>query len=136
MQIRAFQMTDYAAVISLWQAAGIHLSRSDSQADILHKLERDPDLFLVAVENDMLVGAVMGAYDGRRGWVYHLAIQPEHHGKGFGASLFADLEARLLGRGCQKINLMIEPANADVQHFYERFNYKRTELIFMEKWLT
>ena len=69
MQVRVFQMTDYDAVISLWQAAGIHLSRSDSQADILHKLERDPDLFLVAVENETLVGAVMGAYDGRRGWV-------------------------------------------------------------------
>jgi ribosomal protein S18 acetylase RimI-like enzyme len=136
MQIREFQINDYDAVISLWQAAGLHLSSTDSQADILHKLERDPDLFLVGVENETLVGAVMGAYDGRRGWVYHLAILPDYHGRGFGASLLAELEARLHRKGCRKVNLLIEPTNAEVQHFYERYNFKRAELIFMEKWLT
>jgi len=135
MQVREFQITDYDAVVSLWQVAGIHLSRTDSQANILRNLERDPDLFLVGVENEILVGAVMGAYDGRRGWVYHLAVQPEYHGQGFGAGLLTELEARLRDKGCRKINLLIEPANGEVQHFYERYNFKRTELIFMEKWL-
>lgn len=135
MQIRAFQMTDYDAVITLWRAAGILLSRSDDQAGILHKLERDPDLFLVGIENDALVGAVMGAYDGRRGWVYHLAVHPLHQGFGFGVALLTTLEERLRSKGCQKINLLIEPDNAHVQHFYEKLNYQRDDLIFMEKWL-
>lgn len=129
-------MADYDAVISLWRAAGLQLSRSDDQAGIIHKLERDPDLFLVGIENNELVGAVMGAYDGRRGWVYHLSIHPGYQGFGFGAAMIAQLEERLLHKGCQKINLLIEPDNAHVQHFYERLDYLRNDLIFMEKWLT
>lgn len=74
MQIREFQMADYDAVIALWRAAGLQLSKSDDQGCILHKLERDSDLFLVGIERETLVGAVMGAYDGRRGWVYHLGV--------------------------------------------------------------
>lgn len=136
MQIREFQIADYHAVISLWRAAGIHLNSSDEQAEIIRKLERDSDLFLVCIENDALVGAVMGAYDGRRGWVYHLAIHPNHQGYGFGSALIAQLEERLRDKGCQKVNLLIEPDNANVQHFYERLNYQRDDLIFMEKWLT
>ena len=136
MQIREFQMADYDAVIALWRAAGLQLSKSDDQVGILHKLERDSDLFLVGIERETLVGAVVGAYDGRRGWVYHLAIHPTCHGRGLGAALLAALEARLRRKGCRKVNLLIEPANADVLRFYERFNYQRAELIFMEKWLT
>ena len=136
MQVREFHMSDYDAVVSLWQAAGLQLSPSDDQAGIGRKLERDPDLFLVGVEHEGLVGAVMGAYDGRRGWVYHLAIHPSYQGRGLGTALIEQLEERLRRKGCRKVNLLIEPDNAQVQQFYEQLKYRRDELIFMEKWLT
>lgn len=136
MQIREFQLADYEAVIVLWDAAGIRISRSDDRAEIIHKLERDPDLFLVGLENDTLVAAVMGTYDGRRGWVYHLAIHPSHQGHGFGGAMIEELEERLRSKGCQKVNLLIELDNAPVQHFYKKLNYQHNDLIFMEKWLT
>jgi len=95
-------MADYDAVIILWRAAGLQLSRSDDQAGIIHKLERDSDLFLVGIENDALVGAVMGAYDGRRGWVDHLAIHPSYQGGGFGAAMITRLEERLRHKDVRK----------------------------------
>jgi hypothetical protein len=65
---------DFAAVYELWANAGpgLHLGRSDSQDEIAKKLERDPDLFLVAEMDGRIVGAVVGGFDGRRGLVYHL----------------------------------------------------------------
>jgi ribosomal protein S18 acetylase RimI-like enzyme len=78
MRLREFELErDYPAVIALWQAAGpgIHVSLSDSLAEIAKKLERDPDLFLVAEQDDRIVGAVLGGFDGRRGLVYHLAVE-------------------------------------------------------------
>jgi len=135
MEVREFRMTDYDAVVALWQAAGLHLSPSDDRARILHKLERDPDLFLVGAEQGTLVAAVVGGYDGRRGWVYHLAVHPDHQGRGLGAALLAELEERLRRKGCHKLNLLVEPDNASVQRFYQRVGYRRDELIFMEKWL-
>jgi ribosomal protein S18 acetylase RimI-like enzyme len=77
----------------------------------------------------------MGCYDGRRGWINHLAVAAAWRGDGIGRRLVAEVERRLRAKGCAKMNLLIEPANVAVQGFYERLGYARDDLIFMEKWL-
>ena len=75
--IREFQIpSDYPQVIDLWKHAGpgIHLRRSDDQDEIDKKLQRDPDLFLLAELDGSIIGSVLGGFDGRRGMVYHLAV--------------------------------------------------------------
>ena len=67
--IREFQMEDYQDVVALWQVCGLQLSKSDSRESIEKILRRDPDLFLVVEDGKSIVGAVMGRYDGRRGWI-------------------------------------------------------------------
>jgi ribosomal protein S18 acetylase RimI-like enzyme len=132
---RNFQMEDYDEVVALWKRAGLELSQSDDREGITRKLERDADLFLVAIEDATIVGVVMGCYDGRRGWVNHLAVDPNYKGQGLGTQLMEEMEQRLREKGCGKVNLLIEPTNAAVQAFYQRLGYQRDELIFMEKWL-
>ena len=104
-------MEEYDRVIALWVAAGLQISRSDSRAALEHKLERDADLFLVAEDDETgaLIGAVLGAYDGRRGWINHLAIAPSGQGRGLGRQLLDELEQRLRAKGCAKVNLLIKP---------------------------
>jgi ribosomal protein S18 acetylase RimI-like enzyme len=133
--VREFGIKDYEYVIELWRAAGLFLSRSDDREEIQKKLERDADLFIVAEENGRIIGAVMGCYDGRRGWVNHLAVAPDYQGKSLGTLLMKELEKRLKEKGCTKVNLLIEPSNQSVQDFYQKLGYNRDELIFMEKWL-
>ena len=135
MHVRNFQIEDYDEVITLWTQAGLVLSPSDSREDIKRKLERDANLFLVAVEGTAIVGVVMGCYDGRRGWVNHLAVAPKYKGQRLGTRLMQEVEHRLHEKGCAKVNLLIETVNAAVQTFYQQIGYKRDELIFMEKWL-
>ena len=48
VQLRGFEMGDYEDVIALWHAAGIHVGSSDSRKGLERKLQRDPELFLVA----------------------------------------------------------------------------------------
>ena len=75
--LREFQYPgDYAAARSLWENAGpgIHVRRSDEPEEIQKKLQRDPDLFLVAESRGRLVGTIIGGFDGRRGLIYHLAV--------------------------------------------------------------
>ena len=132
-------MDDYAAVISVWLEAGLQLSSSDSRNGLKQKLTRDPDLFLVAEEEDtqgnrQIVGAVMGGYDGRRAWIYHLAVLPEHQGKGIGRQLLEEVEQRLFARGCERISLFVEPTNHSVFKFYQKVGYElRETLLFMQK---
>jgi len=86
MRLREFQLEqDYPAVISLWQTAGpgIHVSPSDSPGEIAKKLQRDPDLFLVAEADERIVGTVLGGFDGRRGLVYHLVVDEAWRERGW-----------------------------------------------------
>ncbi len=135
MKIREFTLGDYVEVANVWEQAGITVSASDSLKGIVHKVGRDSELFLVAEENEKIVGSVMGSYDGRRGWINHLAVHPDYQGKRVGKLIMEELEQRLKRIGCKKINLLIEYDNSKVIGFYENLGYNTDELVFMEKWI-
>ncbi len=121
---------DYAHAIGLWGQAGpgIHLGRSDEPGEIHKKLARDPDLFLLAELNGKLVGAVLGGFDGRRGMMYHLAVDPAHRGRGIGEALMEELERRLKEKGCIRYYLLVTKDNSDAVRFYEARGWVQLEL--------
>jgi ribosomal protein S18 acetylase RimI-like enzyme len=136
VQIRTFDFDKhFDDVIALWQASGpgIRISPSDSPDKIKHKLERDPDLFLVAEEDGQVVGAVLGGYDGRRGIVYHLAVRQDQRNRGVGRSLMQELETRLRDKGCSKYYLLVTRDNPQAVEFYENMGVERMDLHIMGK---
>jgi ribosomal protein S18 acetylase RimI-like enzyme len=125
--IRQFEFDrDYQAALQLWRSAGpgVNVSRSDSPEGIQKKLERDPDLFLVAEAAGGLIGTVIGGYDGRRGLVYHLAVSPEHRRNGVGTALMTELELRLRAKGCYKYLLLVQHDNPEAIDFYRRLGWE------------
>jgi hypothetical protein len=60
MQIREFKITDYSKVLQLWKESGLVIRPGDDMEGVRVKLQRDPDLFLLAEANDEIVGVVMG----------------------------------------------------------------------------
>ncbi len=135
MAIREFKLEDHSAVVALWQDSGLELNQSDSFEGIRKKLERDPDLFLVAEEDGQILAAIMAGFDGRRGWVYHMAVHPFGQGQGWGKRMLEELERRFKAKGCLKVNVLVEPSYGEVRAFFERLGYRHDDLIFMEKWL-
>lgn len=133
--IRRFEWRDYDDVIALWKDAGLTVGPSESRSGIELKLKRDPELFLVATHDNTLVGAVLGAFDGRRGRIYHLAVRRPAQGSGVGGALLEEVERRLRDLGSRKVNLLVAPENLGVVRFYQRLGYRRDDLVFMEKWL-
>ena len=122
IDIRAFVFPDdYDPVYKLWNEAGdgIHLRRSDSPAEIEKKIARDPDLFLVARAGDLVVGAVMGGFDGRRGMMYHLAVAHEYRRQGIANQLVDALEERLKAKGCIRYYLLVTKDNEEAIRFYQ-----------------
>ncbi len=126
---------DYPAVLQLWQTAGpgIHVRRSDTLEEIGKKVQRDPDLFLVAEQGGELVGAVMGGFDGRRGMVYHLAVRESQRRMGLGRALMTELENRLRAKGCLKSYLLVVPENEEAVSFYEKEGWERMPLYIFGK---
>ncbi len=132
IHIREFSFPqDYPAARELWENAGpgIQLRRSDSPEEIFKKLERDPDLFLVAELEGRLVGTVIGGFDGRRGLIYHLAVEPSCRTGGLGSLLMEEVEKRLSVRGCIRCYLLVTADNATAIHFYEKRGWSRMETV-------
>src|ERR1700681_4572978 len=105
LDIRAFQIADEVAVITLWEQCGLTRPWNDPRKDIRRKLALDPDKFLVRLMGDEIVGTIMVGYEGHRGWINYLAVAPDHRGQGHGRALMQEAERRLKESGCPKINL-------------------------------
>ena len=107
-------MADFEAVVALWGTAGpgLPMRPSDTRDQIELKVTRDPDLFLVAVDRTGVVGAVMGGWDGRRGYVYHLAVAAHLRRSGVAAALMDELERRLRAKGALKLKCQAHADNA------------------------
>lgn len=121
--IRSFKQTDTDAVIALWGACELTRPWNDPLKDIGRKLAVDDELFLVAEQMGKIVGSVMGGYDGHRGWINYLAVDPAKRKQGLGKLLMHAVEARLLALECPKLNLQIRTGNEDVMAFYRAIGF-------------
>ncbi len=131
LTIRTFEYPeDYPTVYALWSAAGpgIHVRSSDDPDQIASKLERDPDLFLLAELDGQVVGTVLGGFDGRRGMVYHLAVTEAYRQRGIGTALMDELEARLRQKGCLRYYLLVTNDNLDAMRFYQTRGWEEMDL--------
>ncbi|MEN8185166.1 MAG: GNAT family acetyltransferase, partial [Myxococcota bacterium] len=106
--IRAYREGDEADVVALWaQAFPESPPWNDPISDIRRKLSVQRELFLVALEAGRVVGTAMAGFDGHRGWVHYVATSPSARSQGLGRALLAEVEARLVARGCTKLNLQV-----------------------------
>jgi len=136
LHIREFQLADYEEVLGLWKMAGLILRPGDELDGIKTKLRRDPDLFLVAEDCSEIVGVVMGAWDGRRGWINHLAVTPNHQRKGIGYALVVELEKRLFRKGAKKVNAQVYRSNTKSFDFFKSCGYEvHSDLVMIGKQL-
>jgi ribosomal protein S18 acetylase RimI-like enzyme len=131
--VRAFERRDTDAVVELWHECGLTRPWNDPHKDIERKLTTQPDLFLVAEDETAVIGSAMIGFDGHRGWVYYLAVDPARRGEGHARVLMAEAERRLIERGCPKIMLMVRAQNTAVVDLYEHLDYIREDTLLLGK---
>jgi ribosomal protein S18 acetylase RimI-like enzyme len=121
-------------VVRLWELVFGYEAPHNAPALVIDKkLSAADDLFFVALTDGAVVGTVMAGYDGHRGWIYSMAVHPDHRGRGTGSRLLSFAERRLALRGCMKINLQIMEGNEKVRAFYEAHGYSVEERVSMGK---
>lgn len=139
MHIRTFTEQDSPAVVELWTRCGLVVPWNDPIKDIQRKLAVAPELFLIGElagrnpGDTRLIATVMGGYEGHRGWINYLAVDPELQKNGYGRTLMAAVESLLIERGCPKINLMVRGGNEPVAEFYEALGFSRENVIALGK---
>jgi ribosomal protein S18 acetylase RimI-like enzyme len=133
MSIRPFTLADEEAVVALWHRCDLIRPSNDPHKDIHRKLGVRPDLFLVGELDGRVVATVMAGFEGHRGWLNYLAVDPPHRRKGLAREIVAAAESLLRESGCPKINLQIRTSNQDVVAFYRRLGYTQDDVVSMGK---
>ena len=123
LSVAPIEDADIADVVALWQACGLTRPWNDPQADIALARRRPNSTVLVGRDADAIVATVMVGHDGHRGWVYYVAVDPDHHGKGHGRTIMNAAEDWLRQAGVEKLMLLVRSDNTKVQAFYEQLGY-------------
>jgi len=133
MEIRIFQESDRSDVIALWRRCELVRPQNDPDRDIDLKMSFQPELFLVGTSEGSIVGSVMAGYEGHRGWINYLAVDPSIQRSGIGAQLMSSAEKKLRKLGCVKINLQVRSSNEQVQNFYSSIGFSVDDVTSMGK---
>jgi ribosomal protein S18 acetylase RimI-like enzyme len=132
---REFRVTDHERVLALWKASeGIVLRDADKRPAIARYLRRNPKTSFVWEADGVLVGAVLAGHDGRRGFLHHLAVAPEHRRRGVGRALVEHALAALAKQSIEKCHIMVLPANAAARKFWKNLGWvERTDVVLLSR---
>jgi ribosomal protein S18 acetylase RimI-like enzyme len=134
IEILPMAVEDFEAVTTLWNGMeGVGLNESDDPLQLRAFLDRNPGLSLVARDGSRLVGAVMCGHDGRRGFLYHLAVLPEYRNHGLGRAMVERCLDALGSLGLLKCNILVYVDNLSGDQFWKRGGwFDRSELKLMQ----
>ncbi|MEQ8603948.1 MAG: GNAT family acetyltransferase [Marivibrio sp.] len=136
VEVRVIANADRAGVVALWEACGLTRPWNDPAADIDLALKTaGASIFVAEGEAGAIVGAVMTGFDGHRGWLYYLAVDPQRRGEGIGVALIHAAEAHLKRLDCPKVELVLRAENKALQRYYEAAGYHAEPRRLMAKWL-
>lgn len=121
--IREIRTVDGDALRALWREAGFR-SVGDDDKSLGRMARRNPGLVLVATEAGKVVGSALGAWDGRRGWIYHVATAKSHRRRGIARRLVAQVEAALRDLDCPKINVLVRGESDGGREFWKAVGYE------------
>src|SRR5579864_357707 len=128
IQTREFRIDDYDAAIKLWnRIEGLDIAEGDDRETVQRFLQRNPGLSRIAVDGAVVIGAVLCGHDGRRGYVYHLAVDPTYREQGVGRRLISECLTGLKEAGLERANILVANDNPRGLEFWNRCGWEHLE---------
>lgn len=127
--IRTMTIEDYEGVYALWMSIKGFAMRSidDSKEGVARFLLHNPDISVVAVEDDRIIGAILCGHDGRRGCLYHVCVRQECRMRGVGKAMVVYCMERLKAEQISKVSLIAFTANDVGNAFWRRIGWTKRE---------
>ena len=135
MVLRRLTVEDHAAILALWQRAGLHSIRPqgrDSRQALADQLARG-QVVLGLEEDGKLVACVLVTDDTRKGWINRLAVDPDYRRRGLAARLIGEAEKEFRARGLQVFAALIETENLASLSLFQREGYKTHDIVYVSK---
>jgi ribosomal protein S18 acetylase RimI-like enzyme len=123
MYFRRASPADADAILTLWKAAGATESVTDTVGDIRHISAREYVVFILAIENEKVVGSVIAAFDGWRGNMYRLATHPDYRRIGIARSMVREAEKVFDEWGVKRTSAIVEKDHPWAVHFWQDVGY-------------
>jgi len=128
IQTREFGIEDYNAAAQLWQRVeGVDIAEGDSKEEIARYLLRNPGLSRVVMVGSTMTGVALCGHDGRRGYIYHLAVDPKYQGRGFGKRLLDECLEGLRRAGITRVLIMVANDNPRGRDFWKRNGWEELD---------
>jgi len=125
IETREFFIDDYDAAVELWKRVeGLEIAEGDDRESVGQFLERNPGLSRVATDGSAVVGVALCGHDGRRGHIYHLAVDPAYQGRGLGKRLLNESLEDLRRAEVKRVIIMVADDNPRGREFWKRFGYE------------
>src|SRR5437867_9357596 len=125
IQTREFLIDDYDAAIELWsRVEGLDIAEGDDRESISRFLKQNRGLSRVATDGSTMEGVVLCGHDGRRGYIYHLAVDPEYQGSGLGKRLIDECLEVLRRAGHERANILVAKDNPRGREFWRRSGWE------------
>ena len=125
IKTRAFSIADYDAALELWQQVeGIEIAEGDDREGVGQFLSRNPVLSRVATDGSTIVGVVLCGHDGRRGYIYHLAVNPAYQSRGVGKRLIDECLGGLRRTGVKRALILVSHDNLRGRNFWRRHGWE------------
>ncbi len=126
IETRAMAANDLVVARALWRrTAGVELSEGDDPASLATYLARNPGLSRVALSAGRIVGAVLCGHDGRRGLIYHLAVDVACRGQGVGRRLVRECLDDLRAAGIQRALILVARDNPGGRSFWASLDFEK-----------
>lgn len=139
-KIRTMTIDDYDGIYKLWaETEGMCLRNADDSYEGINKfIKRNPKTCFVAEnEQNRIIGSVLCGSDGRRGYIYHLAVHKNYRKMGIGSNLVNEAADALKDLGISKAALLVLRTNKEGIEFWEKMGYyDRNDVIYRDKSLT
>ena len=76
----------------------------------------------------------MGGHDGRRGYIYHIAVKPDYRNWGIGKALLESVEKALILEGINKVAMISFKNNVGGNRFLKACGYPiREDVVYRNK---
>jgi ribosomal protein S18 acetylase RimI-like enzyme len=122
---REFCIDDYEAALQLWQQVeGLEVAEGDDKEGVAQFLARNPGLSRVAIDGSTVVGVAMCGHDGRRGHIYHLAVDPAYRRYGLGRRLVQECLDGLRLVGVIRAIILVADNNLGGAEFWKRAGWE------------
>lgn len=135
MKIRIMTIEDFNSMYLLWQEAGLGLVDFKTEGEYATQiLKLNPSSNFVALEGRKIIGTIFGTFNGKRGWIYHLAVHPAFQKRGLGSLLLQKAEQALKKMGAKRALVGVDKPNLKAMKFYKKCGYTKVDgAIFLGK---